>query len=53
MNIKPIRNDDALRVAFARLEAIFQAPEGSPEADLCNIRIIANCGAIWPKSSEK
>jgi HTH-type transcriptional regulator/antitoxin HigA len=33
MNIKPIRNDDDLRAAFARLEAIFQAPEGSPEAD--------------------
>jgi HTH-type transcriptional regulator / antitoxin HigA len=33
MNIKPIRNDDDLRAAFARLEAVFQAPEGSPEAD--------------------
>lgn len=33
MNIKPIRNDDDLRAAFARLEAIFQAQEGSPEAD--------------------
>jgi len=33
MNIKPIRNDDDLRQAFARLEEIFQAPEGSPEAD--------------------
>ncbi len=33
MNIKPIRNDDDLRAAFVRLEAIFQAPEGSPEAD--------------------
>ena len=33
MNIKPIRNDDDLRAAFTRLEAIFQAPEGSPEAD--------------------
>ena len=33
MNIEPIRNDDDLRAAFARLEAIFQAPEGSPEAD--------------------
>ncbi len=33
MNIKPIRNDNDLRAAFARLEAIFQAPEGSPEAD--------------------
>ena len=33
MNIKPIRNEDDLRAAFVRLEAIFQAPEGSPEAD--------------------
>lgn len=33
MNIKPIRNDDDLRAVFARLEAIFQAPDGSPEAD--------------------
>lgn len=33
MNIKPIRNDDDLRAAFVRLEAIFQVPEGSPEAD--------------------
>jgi HTH-type transcriptional regulator / antitoxin HigA len=33
MNIKPIRSDDDLRAAFVRLEAIFQAQEGSPEAD--------------------
>ena len=33
MNIKPIRNDADLRAAFVRLENIFQAPEGSPEAD--------------------
>lgn len=33
MNIKPIRNDDDLQATFVRLEAIFQAPEGSPEAD--------------------
>lgn len=33
MNIKPIRNDDDLRAAFQRLEAIFQADEGTPEAD--------------------
>ena len=33
MNIKPIRNDDDLRQTFSRLEEIFQAPEGSPEAD--------------------
>ena len=33
MNIKPIRNDDDLRAVFARLESIFQAPEGAAEAD--------------------
>jgi HTH-type transcriptional regulator/antitoxin HigA len=33
MTIKPIRNDEDLRAAFERLETIFQAPEGSPEAD--------------------
>ncbi|MDR2212029.1 MAG: transcriptional regulator [Pseudomonadales bacterium] len=33
MNIKPIRNDDDLSAAFKRLEAIFQAPGGTPEAD--------------------
>ena len=33
MNIKPIRNDDDLRATFTLLEAIFQAPEGSIEAD--------------------
>ena len=33
MNIKPIRNDDDLHAVFQRLEAIFQAPEGTPEAD--------------------
>ena len=33
MNIKPIRNDDDLRAVFARLESVFQAPEGSTEAD--------------------
>jgi len=33
MNIKPIRSDDDLRATFARLEGIFQAPEGSPESD--------------------
>lgn len=33
MNIKPIRNDDDLRAAFQRLEAIFQAEAGTPEAD--------------------
>ncbi|MFZ6047575.1 type II toxin-antitoxin system HigA family antitoxin [Pseudomonas sp. CR3202] len=33
MTIKPIRNDQDLREAFKRLESIFQAPAGSPEAD--------------------
>ncbi|NCC35713.1 MAG: transcriptional regulator [Chloroflexia bacterium] len=33
MTTKPIRNDDDLQVAFERLETIFQAPEGTPEAD--------------------
>jgi len=33
MNIKPIRNDADLQAAFARLESIYQAPAGTPEAD--------------------
>jgi len=33
MNISPIRNDDDLQSAFLRLEAVFQAEEGTPEAD--------------------
>ncbi|HRZ53601.1 MAG TPA: transcriptional regulator [Candidatus Contendobacter sp.] len=33
MTIKPIRNDDDLRAAFHQLETIFQAEEGTPEAD--------------------
>lgn len=33
MNIKPIRNDDELQAAFRQLEGIFQAEEGTPEAD--------------------
>lgn len=33
MNIKPIRSDEDLRAAFQRLEAIFQAEAGTPEAD--------------------
>lgn len=33
MNIKPIRNNEDLKVAFQRLELVFQAPDGSPEAD--------------------
>lgn len=33
MNIKPIRNEDDLRAAFQRLEAIFQSEAGTPEAE--------------------
>ena len=33
MTIKPIRNDGDLRAAFRQLETIFQAEEGTPEAD--------------------
>jgi len=33
MNIKPIRSDDDLHAAFKRLEVIFQAEPGTPEAD--------------------
>ena len=33
MNIKPIRNDTDLQAAFKRVESIFHAPEGTPEAD--------------------
>ncbi|HAA44769.1 MAG: hypothetical protein XD36_3108 [Halomonas sp. 54_146] len=39
MNIKPIRSDDDLRAAFQRLEAIFQAEEGTPEADEMEILV--------------
>lgn len=31
--IKPIRNDDDLRTAFRRLDAVFQAKAGTPQAD--------------------
>jgi HTH-type transcriptional regulator/antitoxin HigA len=33
MTIKPIRNDADLQAAFRRLEGIFQAEAGTPEAD--------------------
>ena len=33
MTIKPIRNDDDLKKAFHRLEKIFQAEEGTAQAD--------------------
>jgi HTH-type transcriptional regulator/antitoxin HigA len=33
MTIRPIRTDDDLRAAFRHLEGIYQADEGTPEAD--------------------
>ena len=39
MNIKPIRNDEDLTKAFKRLEAIFQAEPGTPEADEMEILV--------------
>jgi len=33
MAIKPIRNEEDLQRAFKRLEGIFQAEEGTPQAD--------------------
>ncbi len=33
MTIKPIRNDDDLKKAFRRLEKIYQAEEGTAQAD--------------------
>jgi HTH-type transcriptional regulator/antitoxin HigA len=33
MSIKPIRNDDDLQRTFRRLEKIYQAEEGTPQAD--------------------
>ena len=39
MTIKPIRNDDNLQAAFHQLETIFQAEEGTPEADEREIRV--------------
>ncbi|MBK8890563.1 MAG: transcriptional regulator [Dechloromonas sp.] len=39
MNIKPIRSDDDLRDAFKRLERVFQAADGTPEADEMEILV--------------
>jgi HTH-type transcriptional regulator/antitoxin HigA len=39
MNIKPIRSDKDLQNAFRRLEGIFQAEEGTPEADEMEILV--------------
>lgn len=40
MIIKPIRSDDELQEAFRRLEVIFQAEEGTPEADEMEVLVI-------------
>ena len=39
MNIKPIRNNEDLRAAFKRLELVYQAQEGTPEADEMEILV--------------
>lgn len=39
MNIKPIRNDDDLQAAFKRLEVIYQAQEGTQDADEMEILV--------------
>jgi HTH-type transcriptional regulator/antitoxin HigA len=39
MTIKPIRNDVDLQRAFKRLEKVFQAEEGTPEADECDVLV--------------
>lgn len=39
MNIKPIRNDDDLHAAFQRLEMVYQAQAGTPEADEMEILV--------------
>lgn len=39
MNIKPIRSDEDLQSTFQRLEHVFQAKEGTPEADEMEILV--------------
>ena len=39
MNIKPIRNDEDLQNAFHQLESVFQAEEGTAEADEMEILV--------------
>jgi HTH-type transcriptional regulator/antitoxin HigA len=39
MNIKPIRNDEDLRTAFKQLEMVYQAQEGTPDADEMEILV--------------
>ena len=54
MNIKPIRNDVDLRDAFKRLEPLYQAQEGSAEADemeICSASTILSSSATIILSS--
>ena len=44
MNIKPIRNDEDLTNAFKRLETIFQAEAGTPEAD--EMEVLVTLGSV-------
>ncbi|MDR3390877.1 MAG: transcriptional regulator [Sulfuriferula sp.] len=39
MNIKPIRNDEDLQAAFKQLARVFQAQDGTPEADEMEILV--------------
>jgi len=39
MTIRPIRTDDDLRAAFRQLETIYQADEGTPEADARDVLV--------------
>jgi len=39
MTIRPIRTDDDLRAAFRRLEGIYHADEGTPDADARDVLV--------------
>jgi HTH-type transcriptional regulator/antitoxin HigA len=39
MNIKPIRNDEDLHAAFKQLELVYQAQEGTSDADKMEILV--------------
>ncbi len=39
MNVRPIRSDDDLHGSLRRLESVFQAEEGTPEADEMEILV--------------
>lgn len=39
MNIKPIKTEEDLKSAFKKLEAVFQAAEGTPAADEMEILV--------------